>query len=142
MFKLFNNIKNFINRRFIEIEEKEEDKKYISAKKIKQISLTYSKILNCKINNKEVKKLFYRSVLTEIYKIIPIDIIFKNTTFNFTKGFFNQNGYNYCKDIDASFQSKDATDTFKEIINMIELQKINFEISIKLKNGDIIHFKN
>ena len=40
-----------------------------------------------------------------------------------------------------SFQSKDATGTLKEIINMVKVNKLTIKLTIKLETGRIIHFK-
>ena len=40
-----------------------------------------------------------------------------------------------------SIQDKDATGTFKEIINMVKLNNYTLNISIKLETDRIIHFK-
>ena len=50
-------------------------------------------------------------------------------------------GYNWCDDINMSFQSKDATGTLKEIVNMVKVNKLTFDLSIKLETGRIVHFK-
>ena len=46
-----------------------------------------------------------------------------------------------CDDIHMSFQSKDATGTLKEIINMVKVNKLTIKLTIKLETGRIIHFK-
>ena len=40
-----------------------------------------------------------------------------------------------------SFQNKNASGTLKEIINMVKVNKMSINLSIKLKTGRIIHFK-
>ena len=35
-----------------------------------------------------------------------------------------EKGFNWCDDIHMSFQSKDATGTLKEIINMVKVNKL------------------
>ena len=46
-----------------------------------------------------------------------------------------------CDDINMSFQNKDSTNTIKEIINMVKVNKLTMKLSIKLKTGRIIHFR-
>jgi hypothetical protein len=40
-----------------------------------------------------------------------------------------------------SFQSKDAKNTLKEIIEMVKENELNINLSIKLQTGNIIYFK-
>ena len=40
-----------------------------------------------------------------------------------------------------SFQNKDATETLKEILNMVKVNKMSINLSIKLETGRIVHFK-
>lgn len=84
----------------------------------------------------------YRSVLVNIWKLIPTQKILQNTTFNFklTKE-TGKKGYYWCDDIHMSFQSKDTTGTLKEIVNMVKVNKLTIELSIKLETGRIVHFK-
>ena len=92
---------------------------------------------DCLISDK--KK--YRQILIEIWKTMPTQKILQNTTFNFKlteeKG---EKGYDWCKDINMSFQGKDATGSVKEIINMIHLNKYALDISVKTEEGTY-HFK-
>jgi hypothetical protein len=40
-----------------------------------------------------------------------------------------------------SFQNKDARGTLKEIINMVTVNKLTIELSIKLETDRIVNFK-
>ena len=73
---------------------------------------------------------------------MPTQKILQTTTFNFK--LTNENrikGYNWCDDVHMSFQSKDAKGTLKEIINMVKVNNLTIELSIKLETNRIINFK-
>lgn len=50
-------------------------------------------------------------------------------------------GYRWCNDIHMSFQDKNAPGTLKEIINMVKVNKLTIDLSIKLETSRIVHFK-
>lgn len=115
---------------------------YITETELYQKTLYNSKILECKISDVSILKLKYNSILIHIYKQMPTNTILQNTTFNFKLEKINGiNGYHWHKEINMSMQNKDANLTFKEIIKMIKLNKLSFDIKIKLFNGEIINFK-
>jgi hypothetical protein len=119
---------------------------YISESELAQLSLTSSNIIFCDIKDRSLNvitnKVKYNKILIDIWKQMLINNILQNTTFNFKlsdeKGY---KGYIYNSDLKVSYQRKDANNTFTEIINMIKYNRFNIDISIKLKNNDIIHFK-
>jgi len=121
--------------------------KYITKDKIRDISLNGSTVLSCNIvdtqsNNIDIHKLNYNHILTQIWYKMPIQLLLKETTFNYKLGNQNKiNGYLYDDNLQFSYQRKDATNTMKEIIKMIELNHFKLDIKIKLKNNNIIHFK-
>ena len=84
----------------------------------------------------------YRRVLIDIWKSTSAKIIDENTGFKvkFTKE-TGEKGYHWCEDIKMSFQNKDAKGTLKEILNMVKVNKLTIELSIKLETGRIVHFK-
>ena len=68
--------------------------------------------------------------------------ILQNSKFNFKLENENgKKGYRWCSDIKMSFQSKDAKETLKEILNMVKVNQLTINLSIKLETGRIIHFK-
>ena len=84
----------------------------------------------------------YRSMLVDIYKLMPPQKILQTSTFNFKLTEEDgENGYHWCKDIHMSFQNKSATGTLKEIINMVKVNNFTIDLTIKLETGRIIHFK-
>lgn len=126
-------------------------KVYISENEINKINIKKSKIQECLIKNNEeiisIKK-SYRGLLINIWKYILISNLstrrqlMKQSTFNMKLTNENgEKGYYWNSDINMSIQDKDATGTFKEIINMVKLNNYTLNISIKLETDRIIHFK-
>lgn len=79
--------------------------------------LTGSIIIECIVKNNDIiitKKTKYRTILIDIWKVMSVQKILQNTTFNFTLSNMNGiNGYNWNSELNMSFQSKDATLTMK-----------------------------
>lgn len=99
-----------------------------------------SKIINCIINNEKLDISKYRTLLNYIYKIINnTDCIINNTILNISKDIINNRGYTYNEDLKLSVQGADSNKVIKEIINMINLSNINYDIKIKLENDNIIN---
>ena len=120
-------------------------KSYIEEFEFMRLSFKGSTILNCSVKDNESvvsDKKKYRQILVDIWKSMPTQKILQNTNFNFKltdeKG---EKGFKWCKDINMSFQSKSATVTVKEIINMIHLNKYKIDISIMSDEGMVYHFK-
>jgi hypothetical protein len=113
---------------------------YITESDINRICLLDSIILSCKINDKEVDRLKYKSILIHIYKQMPANLILQNTEMNIKLIETNENGYVWYKDLNMSIQGKDSNLSFKEILRMIKLNQMKLEIEIELKNKEIIHF--
>ena len=121
-------------------------KQYISEAELNKIDVNGSNIENCLIKKEGIKwssSSYFRRVLVDILKHMTTQKILQTTTFNFKLTNENgEKGYNWCDDVHMSFQSKDATGTLKEIINMVKVNKLTIDLSIKLKTGKIIHFKH
>jgi hypothetical protein len=105
-------------------------------------SLSKSTILSCLVMNPANNEIVsenstkYSSLLIDIWSKMDIKTIIKNTTFNIKLGDEkNQKGYNYSDKLKFSFQRKDSNATWKEIIEMLELNNFSCEIKIKLENG-------
>ena len=120
-------------------------KQYMTENELNMTHITSSNIEECIIKKEEAHistNTSYRSVLIDIWKSMPTQKILQTTTFNFK--LTNENGvkgYKWCDDIHMSFQNKDAIGTLKEIINMVKINKLTIEMSIKLETGRIVHFK-
>ena len=109
----------------------------------KKIDFIFSKAVRCIINKKPVEKLAYRQILLIIYENINNkDKIIKNTTLNFKSGKINGSGFNtYLDKYDLSIQDADANKRVREILKMSEINNIECEIDIKIKNETIYKFK-
>ena len=122
-------------------------KQYMTENELNMTQITHSTIEECIIynQNKEANistNTSYRSVLVDIWKSMPTQKILQTTTFNFKlTNEIGEKGYKWCDDIHMSFQNKDARGTLKEILNMVQVNKLTIELSIKLETGRIVHFK-
>jgi len=120
-------------------------KTHITEAELNTIGFENSSILSCSIKNEDETistKVTYRSILIDIWKSMPTQKIFQNTTFNFKLS--NENGlkgYNWSPEINMSFQNKDSKNTIKEIINMVKINKYNINICIRLESNKTILFK-
>jgi hypothetical protein len=121
-------------------------KQYMTEHELNMTQITHSAIEECVIKNGEeiisINKKNYRPILHDIWKSIPTQRITENTTFNVKET--NEHGilgYNWCPYINLSVQDKDAERTLKEIINMVKLNNMSINLSIKLETGRIVHFK-
>ena len=120
-------------------------KQYMTENELNMTQITHSKIEKCTIKKGEEiisTKTSYRSVLIDVWKYMPTQKILKKTTFNLKlTDEDGEKGYCWCDDIRMSFQSKDSTGTLKEIVNMVKVNKMSIDVSIKLDTGRIVHFK-
>lgn len=116
----------------------------LTANNYKSFNYTKSVILGCKINNKDISKLKYKSIVLDLWKYLKtININFRNfTTMKYEEGLRNTNGYQYDKYLNASLQCKDAFGTFNEIFNLVKTIDITFYIKIELENKKIVYFEN
>ena len=116
---------------------------------VKETDLCKSKILKCKIVNKENKiisfAIKYRKILIDIWKSEnnKEDIINKNKLFKFLDAEeTDKTYYNYCKEIDLWFRNCDSNKSFKQILLNIKKNDYKIDISIKLNNDRIINYNN
>lgn len=122
-------------------------KKYILTDyEIEKANLTHSTILECVIKSGDniisSNKTKYIQVLLDIWKSMnPQTKIISNTGFNIKFSKENEKGYRWNEELQFSFQSKDATSTFREIITMVKLNNYNIYICIELKNKQVIFYK-
>jgi hypothetical protein len=103
-----------------------------------------SNILECKLNNEDVSKLKYKSIVLDLWNYLKTDDInFRNyTTMKYEEGLRTTNGYHYDKDLNVSLQYKDALKTFIEIFNLVKTLDIKFYIKIELENKKIVYLEN
>jgi len=68
--------------------------------------------------------------------------ILQTTTYNFKltneKG---KKGYIWCDSIQMSFQDRNSQLSLREILNMIKVNNLSIELSIKLETGRTIYYK-
>lgn len=115
---------------------------YITEYEFSRSELQFSKISDCIVMNGEViisKSTKYMSILKDIWISMPTQRILQTTNFNIKLS--KQDGYRYCKKLKLFIQYKDATDTMKEIINMIKVNNYSIKICITLGTGQIIKYK-
>jgi len=120
---------------------------YISIDELLDSNLSNSKINYCIITDIDGEIISntnkYFRILIDIYKSLSASFILQNTTFNIKLTNENGNkGYRWCPEINMSVQGKDANDTLKEIIKMINLNNYKIDIEIELLNGTKINYKN
>ena len=120
-------------------------KVYISEDALNNTDIRFSNILECIIKKGDEvissNRKKYRPILIDVWKHMSIRRILQTTTFNCKLTNESIDGYNWCPDINMSFQSKDAKNTLKEIIEMVKENELNINLSIKLQTGNIIYFK-
>ena len=80
-----------------------------------------------------------RFTLLNIWKTMPAQKILQTTTFNFK--LTDEATYKWYPELKMSTQLKNTCHTFKELCNMIRLNKMSIELIIKTKTGKMLHFK-
>lgn len=120
--------------------EKQINNKFgIKEKKIADYDFKFSKIMNCSLNDKIIKKINYRQIISCIYEIInDTPKIMETTNFKIYKGKYSTTGYYYNKNLDISFQNNNAKCCINEIINMCTKFNIKLKMKIQLKNNNVI----
>ena len=107
--------------------------------------LNDSIILQCEIkNNEEIisKKTTYIGLLIDVWKTMSNERVIQTTKFKFSlKDESENNMLVWYEEINMYVATKDANNTFKELLNMIKINNYSIIISIKLKEGRVIQFK-
>jgi hypothetical protein len=107
--------------------------------------LNDSIILQCEIkNNEEIvsKKTTYMGLLIDVWKTMSNERVIQTTKFKFSlKDESENNMLVWYEEINMYVATKDANNTFKELLNMIKINNYSIKISIKLKEGRVIQFK-
>ena len=120
-------------------------KYYITENEININEITDSIILKCIIKRENeiisINRTKYKKILIDIWKSMTMRQILKNSEFNFKLSYENNQKFSWCEDLNISFQNKDTKETFKEILNMVKINKLSINLSIKLKTNKIIHLK-
>jgi len=99
------------------------------------INLAHSIINKCIIYNDDKiisTSTKYRSMLIDIWKNMPSQLLLTNTTYNMKLSNENDNGYKWIDCINLSVQDKDSNGAFKELLKMVEINQYKFTINITL----------
>ena len=106
--------------------------------------ITHSKPKNCEIKNKYGETIVsgeqksWQSILNSIWKHTSVPNFHNYTTYKTYLSKVTGKGFRYSPVLGLSFQGKDARGTFKEIINMVKVNKFTIELSFESKTGKII----
>lgn len=121
-----------------------EDLNLITKNELLKEDLKNSKIISCKIldknNNTISEELNYTGNLRNLMKINSGRDIIKEFS-NTRPGKYTEKGFRYIEEIQISYQLKDATNTMKDLMTLIDKFNYKIEIKIKLKNNKIIVYK-
>jgi len=107
----------------------------IDVNNIKKYDFKKSNILSCLLNDNEIIKLKYKSILENIYKIINDGTkIIKNSKLNIKTVKKKEEGFYYLKDLGISIQGVDCEKCLLEIINQCIENEITIIMKIKLND--------
>ena len=123
--------------------------KYITEEELYKLPFKSSSINTCiikknnniisnNISNLTIIK-YFRLVLIDIWKTMPTQKILQTSTFNFK--LTQENGYIWYPEINMFVQNENTEKTIKEIINMIKINKMSMELSIRLNTHTMEFFK-
>jgi hypothetical protein len=118
---------------------------YLKDYEVYRYELKKSEILEARFNDEIIKSPSYYKILKLIWKEIPANIILQNTIFNFKLSMDSIKGddsYVWNDDLKLAFQTRNINHAFKEIVNMCKINKFTIELKIKLKDNNIILYKN
>jgi hypothetical protein len=102
---------------------------------IKKYDFRKSNILSCLLNDDEITKLKYKSILENIYKIINDGTkIIKNSKLNVKTINKLDEGFYYLEDLGISIQGVDSNKCLLEIINQCIENEISLIMKIKLND--------
>ena len=117
---------------------------YVSKDELLRTNLSSSIILSA-FSNTESFPLSYRGILKELLlkftaKKLKELVIYRD---RIKDGEIDYNGYYYIEKLNISYKDflMNFNDNVKEILNLLNHLKINFELKIKLYDGKIIIFK-
>ena len=81
-------------------------------------------------------------ILIDVWKTMSIERVIQTTKFTFSlKDESENNMLVWYEEINMYVATKDANNTFKELLNKIKINNYSIKISIKLKEGRVIQFK-
>lgn len=113
------------------------------ARDVMSMSFSYSKIVQCTIQNSNKsprmvsrERTSYRSVLIDVFTSFPQPV---STRFKVVSGnMYGVNGYQWCKALDISVQNKSATDTLREIVQLVRDNQYSLAMVVDLQNGETV----
>lgn len=105
-------------------------------------NFSYSIITECYIYNIKYNYESFRLVINYICENINLTIIKQKTKLNIVNGEKTDKGYYYLSNINASVQRISYNKAMLEIVNITQLLNIPIVLKIKLKNGEIVTYKN
>lgn len=121
---------------------------YISETKFRKLDVGGSRIMLCYIRNEdetfviECKK--YQTVLYEIFRGMGRGMgrnnVIKSSTFNIIKT--ERKGFNWISELDVYVPSRNPTQLMREILKMVSLNDLIIDMSIELKNMEVVNYKN
>jgi len=114
---------------------------YIDEISLFKNDLTYSKVLNCYINNELIHLHKYKQIILHMYNSINIQSIIQNTILNISNKERYDKGFKYYENLGISIQGSDARRLLKEIININKIKKDSITLKIQLRNNKIYTFE-
>ena len=128
---------NFSNNNILEKKDK-----VFPIKNLFYYDFGKSVIIECLVNDKEIIKLKYKSILNNVYNLINDKIkIIKNTKLNIISLKEVGGGFYYLDNLGISVQGVDSNRCLLEIITQCVENKIKLYIEIKLIDNNIIKIK-
>ena len=109
----------------------------------KNFNVTKSNIMECKVNNTVINKLYYFSILIEVYKKLlqkmNIDNLVKLSNFNIKTYKTESKGFRWIKELGLSIQRQDSNKTLNEILSIVKFNKLCLNVKIKLSDNSIVN---
>lgn len=114
----------------------------IDNEELLRTDLTNSYIINA-INDKGRLPLNYKGILDKILIEFTAKKLKEISLFNsrIIDGEFTNKGYYYLEDINISYQELSSNDCMKEILNLLNYLRCNFQIKIRLNDGKYLKYK-
>lgn len=121
----------------------------ISIDEAMVMSFTKSVVSFCEIRNTGVNtwanktvssgRVKYKHILVDLFASLPAQKLLQDTSFNMKlTDEHGKNGYWWCSQIHMSVQSKDATNTLREIVRLSIQNKYEVEMEVELQSGELV----
>lgn len=110
-----------------------------STDELKKFNFFKSTINRCTVNNNEIDRLKYKSILVSIYNIVDCGAtIIRHTILNIRTIKKEDNGFYYLDNLGISIQGCDSNKCLLEIMNQCIGNNINLMIMIELIDGTVV----